>query len=71
MNKAPVFQRYLYLAGGLAVLLLLASLAFPRARDFKADVMFKGSSLSGWHVLGQADWRAQDGEITGTPRAGS
>ena len=70
MRKAPAFRRYLYLAGGLAVLLLLVSLAFPRARDFKPDVTFSGSGLGGWHVLGPADWRAQGGEITGTPRAG-
>ena len=30
--------------------------------------MFKGSALTGWSPLGQADWRAQNGEIVGTPK---
>jgi hypothetical protein len=38
--------------------------------SFIADTTFKGSSLSGWHVVGQADWRAQDGEIIGTTKPG-
>jgi hypothetical protein len=33
-------------------------------------VVFRGSTLAGWHTLGHADWRAQDGEIIGTPRQG-
>jgi len=37
---------------------------------FKPDATVKGSSLTGWHVLGQADWKSQDGEITGTAKAG-
>lgn len=35
---------------------------------FRADTIFTGSSLSGWHTLGQADWKAQNGEITGAPK---
>jgi hypothetical protein len=32
----------------------------------------KGSSLAGWRPLGQADWKAENGEIIGTPKpAGS
>jgi hypothetical protein len=38
--------------------------------SFIPDVTVKGSSLSGWHTLGQADWKINQGEITGTPRAG-
>ena len=34
---------------------------------FIPDATFTGSSLSGWHPLGDATWRAKDGEITGTP----
>jgi len=37
---------------------------------FIPDVSFKGSTLTGWHVLGQADWRAQNGEIVGTVKPG-
>lgn len=37
---------------------------------FIPDTTFKGSSLKGWHVLGQADWKVQNGEVVGTPKAG-
>ena len=37
--------------------------------NFVADWSFKGSALDGWQPLGQADWRAENGEIIGTPRA--
>src|SRR5262245_65802688 len=36
--------------------------------SFHPDVTFQGSSLTGWHVLGDAEWNAQNGEITGTPK---
>src|ERR1700733_1532006 len=36
-------------------------------RDFVPDVAFAGSALNGWHVLGNAVWRAEDGEIIGAP----
>jgi Domain of Unknown Function (DUF1080)/FG-GAP-like repeat len=38
--------------------------------DFVPDVTFDGSTLQGWHTLGDADWRAEKGEFIGTPRAG-
>ena len=38
--------------------------------SFHPDATVKGSSLAGWHPMGQADWRAQNGEIIGTPRPG-
>ena len=28
-------------------------------------------TLKGWHVLGQADWRAEKGELIGTPKSAS
>jgi hypothetical protein len=34
--------------------------------NFIADSTFQGSSLTGWHALGQAEWKAENGEITGT-----
>ena len=37
--------------------------------DFKPDAAFSGSSLKGWQVLGQADWKAQNGELVGRPTA--
>ncbi len=49
-------------------LLLTAILAAPR--DFMPDFTFQGSSLTGWHALGQADWTATNGEIIGAPKSG-
>ena len=34
---------------------------------FKADQTFKGSSLTGWHSLGAANWKADKGELIGSP----
>jgi hypothetical protein len=36
--------------------------------DFKPDATFTGSALTGWHVIGQADWQAQNGELVGRGR---
>ncbi len=33
--------------------------------SFVPDGGFHGSTLAGWHILGQADWRADQGEIVG------
>ena len=37
------------------------------ARTFVPDWTFKGSALSGAQQVGQATWRAENGEIIGTP----
>ena len=59
--------------GGLAaVAVVLAAMAIPVSgtrSTFAPDWTFKGSTLSGWQVLGQADWRAVDGELIGTPKS--
>jgi hypothetical protein len=39
--------------------------------DFKPDATFTGSSLSGWHVQGAADWKAENGELVGRPKSDS
>src|SRR5215204_6038653 len=36
---------------------------------FVPDWTFKGNTLTGWHVLGAADWKAIDGELVGTPKS--
>src|SRR5215204_3211904 len=36
---------------------------------FVPDWTFKGNTLTGWHVLGAADWKAVDGELVGTPKS--
>jgi hypothetical protein len=38
--------------------------------NFKPDATFKGSTLTGWHVVGDADWKAQNGELIGTAKSG-
>lgn len=34
--------------------------------SFQPDHTFKGSSLKGWHTVGNSNWKAQNGEIIGT-----
>jgi hypothetical protein len=36
---------------------------------FMPDWTFKGSSLQGFRVVGQANWQATNGELVGTPKA--
>jgi hypothetical protein len=38
-------------------------------RNFVPDWTFKGSSLGAWRMLGDADWRAENGQIVGNPRS--
>jgi len=38
--------------------------------NFKPDGMVTGSTLAGWHVLGGADWKNQNGELVGTAKPG-
>jgi hypothetical protein len=54
-----------------AAAFVVVSAILTASQNFVPDVVFKGSSLTGWHKLGEADWRAENGEITGTPKAES
>jgi len=49
---------------------LLLAPVFATGPTWIPDVTFKATSLAGWHVLGQADWRAQNGEVVGTVKPG-
>src|SRR5689334_9384721 len=60
-------SRRVGIASVVAVPVLLSAI-FAATRDFIPDFTFQGSSLNGWRVLGQANWRAESGEIVGTPR---
>jgi hypothetical protein len=60
-------RRQLLLA--LAGVLWLAPV-FAVGPSFRPDATVRGSSLNGWHALGQADWKALNGEIVGTPKPG-
>ena len=37
--------------------------------SFRPDTRFSGSTLTGWTPLGAASWRAENGEIVGTPKS--
>src|SRR6266487_3033039 len=40
------------------------------SKNFVPDSTFAGSSLTGWRAIGEATWRADDGEIVATPKSG-
>ena len=48
---------------------LSVDLGGQAARTFAPDWTFKGSALTGTQQVGQATWRAENGEIVGTPTA--
>ncbi|MGE5487765.1 MAG: FG-GAP-like repeat-containing protein [bacterium] len=56
-----------------AVALALALLAPVSAQEltFIPDMTFKGSSLEGWHIVGDAVWQAKGGELIGTAKPGT
>ncbi|HXB72641.1 MAG TPA: FG-GAP-like repeat-containing protein [Candidatus Acidoferrales bacterium] len=54
----------------LAAVCVLVSAILAASQNFLPDAVFKGSTLTGWHPLGQAGWRAENGEIIGMPRQG-
>jgi hypothetical protein len=57
-----------YGIAALAVLLLTP--VFATGPTWIPDVSFKATSLAGWHVLGQAEWRVENGEVVGTAKPG-
>jgi hypothetical protein len=56
--------------GIMAIATLWLAPVLAEGPTFIPDTTFKGSSLTGWHVLGQADWHAQNGEVIGTVKPG-
>ena len=57
-------------AAVMAAVSFLAAVIGAAPRTFVPDYSFTGSSLSDWRALGGADWRAEEGEIIGTPKSG-
>ncbi|MGD0962651.1 MAG: FG-GAP-like repeat-containing protein [Candidatus Acidiferrales bacterium] len=55
-----------FLLVALATLATVARL-YGTGPSFHPDASFKGSALTGWHTLGDANWSAENGEITGAP----
>ena len=51
-----------------AFTLLGVASMFGSGPSFHPDETLRGSSLTGWHTLGQANWRAENGEVIGTPK---
>ena len=60
-------KKRLYVAIAVAIC-VIGSAVFAASENFRPDVIFNGSSLTGWHKLGQADWRADNGEIISAPK---
>jgi hypothetical protein len=54
-------------AGVVALLVTLTVPVAGKRPSFVPDWTFTGSTLTGWHVLGQARWTATNGELVGTP----
>src|SRR5262245_14126100 len=65
-------SRHFLLFGIFAAALALGAIRLGAADppEFKPDGSFKGSTLTGWHVVGAADWRAENGELVGRARPG-
>jgi len=61
-------RRGIRIAGVVAVVVSAAIWVSAQgpANDFRPDSTFRGSTLAGWHTLGTAQWKAQNGELTGT-----
>jgi 3-keto-disaccharide hydrolase/FG-GAP-like repeat len=57
------------LIGAVAAVVVLTVPVAAKRPSFVPDWTFSGSTLAGWHVLGQATWRAVNGELVGTPTA--
>src|ERR1700677_177182 len=54
-----------------ALVLIGATPTFASGPSFRPDATMDGASLKGWNTFGQADWRTENGEIVGTPKAGA
>src|SRR4051812_7480451 len=73
-EAAPVLNfnaklRRALLASAATTFLVLSGLG--AGPTFTPDTTFKGSTLAGWHPLGDASWRAEDGVVIGTPKSAS
>jgi hypothetical protein len=54
---------------GTIAAVVLGQVAFASGpTHFRPNPVFNGTTLAGWHPVGQADWRVEKGEIVGTPK---
>ena len=64
MNRPGAF-----LAAIVLVTAAFVSIMQAASKNFTPDVVFSGSNISAWRSVGQATWRAENGEVIGTPTA--
>ena len=62
-----LLRRVALLTAALFAVSALLTVIFAAPKDFIPDIVFSGSSLSGLRQIGTATWKAENGEITGTP----
>ena len=48
-----------------AAWLVVETSVFGVGPSFRPDATVKGSTLAGWHIVGDATWRADNGELYG------
>jgi hypothetical protein len=53
------------LAALAAIFTLVPGMLYASGPSFVPDARFVGSTLNGWHTVGTANWRAENGEIIG------
>ena len=58
-----------WIFGTIAAFVLVEVALASGPTHFRANPAFNGTTLAGWHPVGQADWRVEKGEIVGTPRS--
>ena len=61
-------KKHLVIVAAAAAWLSVKPLVLGVGPSFRPDATFTGSSLTGWHAVGGAAWRADNGEIVGTPQ---
>src|SRR5580658_8758718 len=61
-------KKRLYVSSLAAACIIATAMFAASQKNFVPDVTFTGSDLKGWHTLGDAGWRADQGEITGTTK---
>ena len=54
-----------------AAVVMATGLSGAGPKNFKPDATFSGSTLSGWRTLGDAEWKAQNGELIGAAKPGT
>jgi 3-keto-disaccharide hydrolase/FG-GAP-like repeat len=65
VEEIALFKKHFLLTAAFTAIALTP--VFASGPSFRPDVTMNGTNLNGWHTFGQADWRAEKGEISGTP----